>query len=120
LPERVSAAEILVDAIPVGRREVRFRSYSALPPIVADLTFAQPRTVAWEAIEEFTRSLDLANLESVKLVDRYEGRGVGPEEVKTTLRLTFRSADRTLAQEEVNRERDRLAAALTEKFGVTI
>jgi phenylalanyl-tRNA synthetase beta subunit len=40
--------------------------------------------------------------------------------VKTTLRLMFRSPDRTLEQDEVNRERDRLAAALREKFGVTV
>ena len=120
LPERVCAAEILVDAIPVEKRGVRFRPYSVLPPIVADLSFAQPRSVSWTAIEGLARSLDLANLESLRLVDRYEGRGVGADEVKTTVRLTFRSADRTLAQEEVNHERDRLAEALREKFGVTI
>ena len=120
LPERVCAAEILVDAIPIGKRAVRFRPYSLLPPIVADLSFAQPRSVTWTAIEELARSLELANLESLRLVDRYEGRGVGADEVKSTVRLTFRSADRSLAQEEVNRERDRLAAALRERFGATI
>ncbi|MGH7490564.1 MAG: hypothetical protein ACREMY_33875, partial [bacterium] len=35
-----------------------------------------------------------------------------------TLRLAFRSDDRTLALEEVNRERDRLMEMLNEKFGV--
>jgi phenylalanyl-tRNA synthetase beta subunit len=40
--------------------------------------------------------------------------------VKTTLRLTFRSPDRTLEQEEVNRERDRLAEALRQKLGILI
>ena len=108
-----------MDTIPIARRPVRFRSYSALPPIVADLSFAQPRSVLWEAVEELARSLGLAHLESLKLVDRYEGPGVGTDQVKTTVRLTFRSADRTLAQEEVNRERDRLAAALRERFGVS-
>ena len=40
--------------------------------------------------------------------------------VKTTLRLTFRASDRTLEQEEVNREVERLAIALREKLGVEI
>jgi phenylalanyl-tRNA synthetase beta chain len=71
-------------------------------------------------IDEFARSLLLANLESLKLLDRYEGPGVAEGAVKTTVRLTFRSQERTLEQEEVNRERDRLANALREKFGVTI
>jgi phenylalanyl-tRNA synthetase beta chain len=120
LPERISAAEILVDEIPRERRAVRFRPYSAFPPVVADLSFAQPRTIAWESIEAFARGLALENLETFKLLDRYEGPGVAEGEVKTTVRLTFRSAERTLGQEEVNRERDRLAEALRQKFGVAI
>jgi phenylalanyl-tRNA synthetase beta chain len=120
LPERVCAGEISVEKIPRERRAARFHPYSAFPPVVADLSFAQPRTIAWESIEEFARSLSLANLESLKLLDRYEGPGVADGEVKSTLRLTFRSPERTLEQEEVNAERDRLAAALRERFGVTI
>jgi phenylalanyl-tRNA synthetase beta chain len=120
LPERICAAEILVEEIPRERRAVRFRPYSAFPPVVADLSFAQPRTIAWESIEAFARSLALENLETFKLLDRYEGPGVAEGEVKTTVRLTFRSSERTLGQEEVNRERDRLAEALRQKFGVAI
>ncbi|HEV8610456.1 MAG TPA: phenylalanine--tRNA ligase subunit beta [Thermoanaerobaculia bacterium] len=120
LPERVCAGEISVEKIPRERRAARFHPYSAFPPVVADLSFAQPRTIAWESIEEFARSLSLANLESLKLLDRYEGPGVADGEVKSTLRLTFRSPERTLEQEEVNRERDRLAEALRQKFGIVI
>jgi len=120
LPERTCAGEIVVEEIPREGRPVRFRPYSPFPPVVADLSFAQPRSITWESIDEFARSLLLANLESLKLLDRYEGPGVAEGAVKTTVRLTFRSPQRTLEQEEVNRERDRLANALREKFGVTI
>jgi phenylalanyl-tRNA synthetase beta chain len=120
LPEGVSAGEILVESIPREGRSVRFRAYSAFPPIVADLSFAQPRSIAWEAIEEFARGLALSDLESLKLLDRYEGPGVTEGQVKTTIRLAFRSPERTLEQDEVNRERNRLAQALREKFGVLI
>ena len=51
-------------------------------------------------------------------MDRYEGPGVAEGHIKTTIRLTFRSFDRTLEQSEINRERDRLAAALAEKLSV--
>jgi len=120
LPERVCAGEIVVEEIPRDRRAARFQPYSAFPPVVADLSFSQPRTVAWESIEEFARGLALENLESLKLLDRYEGSGVVEGAVKTTVRLTFRSPERTLEQEEVNRERDRLAGALSQKFGIEI
>ncbi|HEX9286359.1 MAG TPA: phenylalanine--tRNA ligase subunit beta [Thermoanaerobaculia bacterium] len=120
LPEGVCAAEILVDAIPRGGRPTRYAGYSAFPPIVADLSFAHPRDLGWQRLEAFSRGLDLPNLESLKLLDRYEGPGVAQGEVKTTIRLTFRSPERTLEQAEVNLERDRLAAALAKEFAVRI
>jgi phenylalanyl-tRNA synthetase beta chain len=120
LPEGVCAAEVVVDAIPVGRRPARFHAYSAFPPVVADLSFAHPRSLTWDAIDRFVGGLGLASLESTRLLDRYEGPGVAEGSVKTTIRLTFRSPERTLEQDAVNRERDRLAQALREKFGVAI
>ena len=53
------------------------------------------------------------------VVDRYEGPGVPAGDVKTTIRLVFRSAERTLGQEEVNREVHRLADELKSELGVT-
>jgi phenylalanyl-tRNA synthetase beta subunit len=58
----------------------------------------------------------LAHLEDLALLKIY----VDPErpEIRhVTLRLTFRAADRTLSQEEVNRERDRLFEVLKQEFG---
>jgi phenylalanyl-tRNA synthetase beta chain len=118
LPEGVCAAEIVVEAVPAAARRVRHVASSAFPPIVADLSFAQPRELHWEALERFVRDLGLADLESLRLLDRYEGPGVAHGRVKTTIRLTFRSFERTLEQSEINRERDRLAAALAEKLTV--
>ena len=120
LPEGVCAGEILVDAIPAGASAVRFRPFSLFPPIVADLSFSLPASIAWESVEAFAREIGLANLEAFRLFDRYAGAGVAEGQVKTTVRLTFRSAERTLEQDEVNAERDRLASALREKFGAAI
>ena len=52
-------------------------------------------------------------------MDRYEGPGVAAGQVKTTIRLTFRAPDRTLEQEEVNREMRRLAEELASRQGIT-
>ncbi|MGH9364911.1 MAG: hypothetical protein ACRD1B_06555, partial [Thermoanaerobaculia bacterium] len=90
------------------------------PPIEADLSFAHARTRPWRQIESFVRGRGLANLESVRVVDRYEGPGVAGGEVKTTIRLTFRCPDRTLEQEEVNEQVRLLSAALLEKLEVRL
>ncbi len=112
LTEPVFAGEIRVDAIPRRSEPVRFVPYSAYPPIGADLSFTHPRDVSWRAIEKLARGRNLVDLEDVRIVDRYEGPGVGETRVKTTIRLTFRSAERTLSQEDVNREVARLRDGL--------
>ena len=101
-------------------RPFRFAPYSDLPAIVADLSFTQPKSLSWDDVSTFVRGLGLAHLESVSCHDRYEGPSVPPGAVKTNLRLTFRSAERTLEQDEVNREVRRLAEALASRPGVAV
>ncbi len=120
LPEAALAGEIRIDEIPEEAGAVRFRPDSPFPPVSADLSFLQRRDLVWSELEWFVRGQGLANLESSRLLDRYEGKGVPEGKVKTTLRLTFRAPDRTLEQEEVNREVARLAIALREKLGVEL
>ena len=115
----VFAGEILVDALPLERPPFAFQAFSTRPPIFADLSFAQPRDLSWGAVEEFVRSLGLSDLEAVRCLDRYEGGAVAPGQVKTTIRLTFRSRERTLPQEEVNRQVQGLADALRRQLKVT-
>lgn len=118
LPEEVFAGELLVDNIPKRAGSTRFAAYSVFPPIEADLTFAQPRGKAWSDIEVFIEGRGLAHLESLRIVDRYEGAGVPEGRVKTTIRLTFRSGERTLEQEEVSREVAKLRDALGREMGM--
>jgi phenylalanyl-tRNA synthetase beta chain len=111
--------ELVVEAIPSRTKGVRFAPYSSYPPIEADLSFAQARETTWSEIETFVRGSGLNHLESVRIVDRYEGRGMPNGQVKTTIRLTFRSAEKTLEQEEVNREVQRLAGQLAARLKVS-
>ena len=117
LAEDVFAAELRVEAIPAARA-ARFEPYSSYPPIAADLSFAHEKKTSWEDIAGVVSRAKLAALESVRVVDRYEGPGVATGQVKTTIRLVFRSAERTLGQEEVNREVHRLGEELRSRLGV--
>jgi phenylalanyl-tRNA synthetase beta chain len=120
LPEEVFAGELLVDNIPPRAGTTRFAAYSVFPPIEADLSFAQPRTKAWSDIETFVSGRGVAHLESVRIVDRYEGAGVPEDKVKTTIRLTFRSSERTLEQEEVNVEVAKIRDGLRNELGFVL
>ena len=78
LDASVFAAEILVDALPVEGRPFVFEPFSSLPAITADLSFLQPRDLPWTRVEECVRGLGLADLESLRCVDRYEGAEFRP------------------------------------------
>jgi phenylalanyl-tRNA synthetase beta chain len=118
LAEDVFAGELRVEAIPAAAA-ARFEAYSSYPPIEADLTFAQDKATAWSEIERAIGAAKLADLESVRVLDRYEGAGVPEGRVKTTIRLVFRSAERTLEQEKVNGEVRRLRDELKARLEVT-
>lgn len=120
LPAASFAGEIRVDRIPTEDRVFQYHEFSTMPAVVADLTFSQPKEMTWESIETLVRDAGLENLESVWCHDRYEGPGVPEGEVKTTIRMRFRSPERTLEQEEVNRQVQRLAEALRSRPGITL
>ncbi|HEY6929221.1 MAG TPA: phenylalanine--tRNA ligase subunit beta [Thermoanaerobaculia bacterium] len=115
--EPLFVGEIRVDALPAQARPVRFAPYSSYPPIEADLSFAHARERTWAEIRAFIENRRLRDLDSVRILDRYEGAGVPAGHVKTTVRLTFRSLERTLEQEEVNREVARLGRDLEAGLG---
>jgi phenylalanyl-tRNA synthetase beta chain len=117
LAEDVFAGELRVESVPPAAT-ARFEPYSSYPPIEADLTFAQDKATAWTEIERVIGAARLADLESVRVLDRYEGAGVPQGRVKTTIRLVFRSPERTLEQEKVNSEVRRLGDELKSRLGV--
>ncbi len=118
LTEDVFAVELRVDAIP-SARAARFQPFSSYPPIEADLSFAHAKSASWRQIEEIVSAAKLGALESVRVLDRYEGPGVPQGQVKTTIRLVFRCPDRTLEQDAVNAEVRRLGDQLKSRLGVT-
>ena len=97
---------------------VRFREYSRFPAADLDMTVPTSVGTSWGEIEEAVRGAHLALFESLRLLELYEDPA-RPGIRHVTFRLTFRAPDRTLSQEEVNRERDRLFEILKQKFGET-
>jgi phenylalanyl-tRNA synthetase beta chain len=56
-------------------------------------------------------------LEDVREFDRYQGQGIADDKVSLSLRLTFRSAQRTLTDAEVQRAMDAVLAAVRDRHG---
>jgi len=116
----VYAGELLLSALPAQPRPYEFREPPLHPAVVADLTFAQPRDLAWASIAEFVSRRGVENLESFRCHDRYEDPKDANARVKTTIRFVFRSPERTLEQREVNEAVQRLAREMAAELGVTL
>ena len=63
------------------------------------------------------RSAAPATLVHTMEFDRYKGKGVPEDRVSLSLRLTFRSAERTLTDAEVDAAMERVVNALADTHG---
>ncbi len=84
------------------------------------MAFLLPRGVPAQQAEAVIRAQAGEALESLRLFDVYEGKPL-PEGVRNlAYSLTFRRADRTLTDEEVDGTMERVRAALRTELGASI
>lgn len=109
-------------AVAAGPAAVAVR-YSALPATPAaefDLALIVPDTVTAQAVERTMRAAAGDLLESVLVFDEYRGEGVPAGCRSLAWRLTFRHAERTLREKEIEGRRAQLLKALQQEIGVVV
>ena len=101
--EDVYIAELDVDALAAtaSDAELRAQSLPKFPAIVRDISMLVDEALPAAAVRGTIRSAAPETLESIVEFDRYQGKGVPDGRVSLSLRLTFRSAERTLTDAEV-------------------
>jgi phenylalanyl-tRNA synthetase beta chain len=101
--EDVYVAELDADALAAtaARDELRAQSLPKFPAIVRDVSILVDEVLPAAAVRGTIRTSAPDTLESVVEFDRYQGKGVPDGRVSLSLRLTFRSAERTLTDAEV-------------------
>lgn len=100
---------------------VAFRPLPVYPPVRRDITvIARPELTVGEVLAQ-VRGLGLPLLEDVALVDCFEPEADAEAgERHLTFRFTFRHADRTLNDAEVDKVREKVAESLKQQLGVRI
>ena len=118
----VWAAVIEVD--PLFRAKTRNEQMTALsqyPAVSRDVAFLAPQELRHGEVVEFIRRSGLANLESVRIFDIFEDEKTLGKGVKSmAYGLTFRHAERTLRDDEVNNAVEKLRKKLTDDLHVTL
>jgi len=117
--EEVYVAEIDMDALAAcaPARELRAESLPRYPAITRDLSILVGEALPAAAVRGTIRSAAPAFLQSIVEFDRYQGKGIPDGSLSLSLRLTFRSAGRTLTDDEVEAAMTSIVAALEHEHG---
>ena len=102
LPSEVWVAEIDLDAVASWAHVPAFEPLPRFPAVTADLTVRHKLALPYDRLVAAITGAAPEWLEAVSPVVRYRGEGVANDEVKTTVRLTYRHGERSLTQDEVN------------------
>jgi len=117
--DAVYVADIDLDALEQAGagRQVRIEPLPRYPSVTRDVSVLVSDTLPAAAVRRTVRDAAPPALVRVIEFDRYQGKGIPDTKVSLSLRLTFRSSDRTLTDAEVQAAMDSVLAALREQHG---
>jgi phenylalanyl-tRNA synthetase alpha chain len=99
----------------------KFVEVSKYPPVVRDISFIVPKTFAPNIYFDLVRDIAGDLVEEVALIDEYANdEKFGADKKSYAYRVTYRSNDRTLTNDEVDMLHHTLEAKTAEEFGATI
>jgi phenylalanyl-tRNA synthetase beta chain len=115
----VFVADIDLDAADAagGQRATRVSPLPRYPSVTRDIALLVADTLAAADLRASIRRAGPATLTDVREFDRYQGKGIPEGKVSLALRLTFRAADRTLTDGEVQSAMDAIVKALASEHG---
>ena len=121
--EPVFVAELDLDAarphVSLGD-EITVTPFPRHPSVVRDLSILVEERLPAATLRDTIRASGPLTLVEVREFARYQGKGVPDGQVSLSFRLTFRAADRTLTDEEVQQAIDAVLAALAAAHGARL
>ena len=114
----VFVGELDLDAVPAGSgAPTRVAPLPRFPSVSRDIALLVDDTLPAATLRDTIRAAAPATLVQVREFDRYQGKGIPDGKVSLAVRLTFRSADRTLTDGEVQAAMDEVVAAVRATHG---
>lgn len=95
---------------------IQYSPLPRYPSVTRDISLLVNRNVSLGEIFAAVNKQHVADCRSVKLVGTFEGGNIESSKRSVTVRLEYRSDDRTLRDEEVEESHSRVTAALLETF----
>ena len=100
----VFVAEIDVQTLLTDdEQKIIYKPLPVYPSIVRDVSLLVKRSVEFAEIKKAVEAVNFELLRNIEFVDVYEGKGVSDDKRSITIRLVYRSDERTLLEEEVEK-----------------
>ena len=116
--DAVYVAEIDLDAAEqLAKDTSRVEALPRYPSVTRDISIVVDDALAAAEVRRTIRDAAPDTLTRIREFDRYQGKGVPEGRVSLSLRLTFRSPNRTLTDAEVQNAMDVVLAALRTRHG---
>jgi phenylalanyl-tRNA synthetase beta chain len=114
--DAVYVAEIDLDAAEACATEPgRVEPLPRYPSVTRDISIVVDATLPSATVRRTIRDAGPPTLVRTREFDRYQGKGVPEGKISLSLRLTFRSLERTLTDTEVQQAMDQILTALRER-----
>jgi len=97
---------------------VAYRPLPKYPGIVRDVSLLTRRDVSFADIQRAIEEQRFELVRGVQYVDTFEGKGVEEGSRSLTIRLEFRSDERTLVESEIEELNRRIIGSLEEQLGI--
>jgi phenylalanyl-tRNA synthetase beta chain len=118
--ERVSLAEIDLDALVEAWRIPAFSAPGRFPPVIQDIALVVDEDLPAEKVEQEIRAAGGRLLAGVTLFDIYRGSQIPGGKKSLAFSLVFQAEDRTLVEEEASRQREKIQKALHRRLGASL
>ncbi len=107
----------LLDSKP---REIQYQPLPRYPAVVRDVTLLVRRELDLSELLTAVDAERVTDYSAAKLVGTYEGKNIPEDKRSITLRIEYRSSDRTLRDEEVEERHRGLIDSLVKKFAAEL
>ncbi len=119
--QNVFVAEInLQTLLHSSPKAARYQPLAKYPAMVRDVSFLVKRHVEYAAVENAIRKQGFDLCRNILFIDSYEGKGVAADERSLTIRLEYRSEERTLIEDEVEQVHKKIVDGVSAEFGPTV
>lgn len=99
----------------------KYKEVSKFPPVTRDISFIVPNTFIPNDYFDLIRDIGGELIEQVELLDKYENaEKFGEGKLSYTFRITYRSLERTLTNEEVNKLHAEVEKRTTSDFSAQV